>query len=92
LFVALEVYAPFDARMEREIATHIYVLTRVELGAALANDDIACLRELATEQFYAETLTFTVPPVIRTTYAFLVCHGIVFFLIVMKKTKSAWRD
>jgi hypothetical protein len=78
--------------MEREIAAHVYVLARVEPGAALADDDIACLCELATEQFYAETFAFTVPPVIRTTYAFLVCHGIVFFLIVMKKTKSAWRD
>jgi hypothetical protein len=50
--------------VERVIAAHIYIFTRMEARTALTNQDIACNGHLATEQFYAETFTFTVAAVI----------------------------
>ncbi len=51
-----------------------YILTRIVKSAALTDDDVACLSELTTEKFYAESFTFRLTAVLRTTYTFFVCH------------------
>lgn len=70
--------AEFDGAVykgeERVIFTDTHVFTGVVNRAALTNDNVARLCELATEQFDAESLAFRLTSVLRTTYTFLVCH------------------
>ena len=48
---------------------------RVEVGAALADDDLAGLDELAAEALDAEALRVGVAAVTGGTKTLLVCHG-----------------
>ena len=59
---------------EGVIFAHAYVLAGVVYRTALANDDVAGFRELAAEQFDAESFALRLTAVLRTTYTFLVCH------------------
>jgi hypothetical protein len=60
--------------VQREISAEVNVGASVEAGTALANDDIACHCDLATEEFNTESLTNAIATVIGTTYTFLMCH------------------
>jgi hypothetical protein len=60
--------------MQGKVFAHVYIFAWVEFGATLTNEDVSCLSILAAEQFYAEALTVTVPAVVGTTDAFLMCH------------------
>ena len=51
-----------------------YILTRIVNSAALTDDDVACLSELTTEKFDAESFAFRLTAVLGTTYTFFVCH------------------
>ena len=70
--------AEFDGAVykgeERVIFTDTHVFTGVVNRAALTNDNVARLCELAAEQFDAESLAFRLAAVLRTTYTFLMCH------------------
>lgn len=46
----------------------------MEFGAALANDNIACLNRLATEPFDAQSFRFGVPSVFCGSATFFMCH------------------
>jgi hypothetical protein len=51
-----------------------YAGARVEVGAALADDDLACGNYLATEALDAEVLGVGVTTVASGTRAFFMCH------------------
>ena len=57
------------------IATHADVVTGVELGAALTDEDGAGENELAAEAFHAETLAVAVAAVACRSLTFFMCHG-----------------
>ena len=69
-----ERYRSVDQSEERMVLTHADVLTGIVHRAALTDDDVARLGELAAEQFDAESFAFRLTAVLRTTYTFLVCH------------------
>ena len=50
------------------------ILAGQELGAALADDDVACDDRLAAEFFHAETLAYAIAPVLNTALTFFMCH------------------
>jgi hypothetical protein len=50
------------------------VLTGMELGAALTDEDVARRDELAAIAFDAEAFRFGIAAVARTAACFLVCH------------------
>src|SRR3546814_19208843 len=54
----------------------------MELGAALANDDVAGFDRLATIDLHAEILRVGVADVARGTYALFMCHGCFSLLLV----------
>lgn len=72
-----ELYGTIDHSEQGVVFADTYVLTRVVLGATLTHDDVASNDGLTTENFHAETLRMRFTTVVRATYAFLVCHGIV---------------
>lgn len=75
-FFCLESHCPIRERIQGEVLPHANVAARVEFGASLAYDDVSGNGGLATEEFYPESFTLTVPAVVATTYAFLMCHCI----------------
>src|SRR5947209_9842794 len=70
----LKLDVPIDQGIERIIAAHAHVDTRLPVRATLAEDDTAGLQVLATEFFHAEALRLTVAPIARTTHSLFVCH------------------
>src|SRR5690606_20013403 len=54
--------------------------TRMELGAALAHDDVAGADGLATENLHAEVLRVGVATVARGAYALFMCHDLLSLL------------
>src|SRR5262249_38644070 len=62
-------------REERPVAAGADVAARVELGAALADDDRASEDGLAAENFYAKTLRVTLASVGRCALTFFMRHG-----------------
>src|SRR5690606_32660291 len=71
-----------DQREQRVVAAQADARTRVELGAALTDDDVAGLDGLATVHLDAEVLRVGVAAVARGTYALFVCHDCVSLLLV----------
>ena len=59
---------------KRIVLTAADVLTGVDVGAALTNDDLAGLHELTVETLGAETLTAGIASVTGGTKTFFVCH------------------
>src|SRR5450756_1544774 len=70
-----ELHRTWSQREQRVIAAAADVQARVEVGAALANDDLAGRHDLTTEALHAETLSVRVTTVARGARALLVCHG-----------------
>src|SRR5699024_9399985 len=60
---------------ERVVAATADVQARVEVRAALADDDLTGADDLAAEALDTEALGVRVATVARGTRAFLVCHG-----------------
>ena len=69
-----ERYRSVDQGEERMVFAHADILTGIVNRAALTDDDVARLCELAAEQFDTEPFAFRLTAVLRTTYTFLVCH------------------
>src|SRR4051812_9752039 len=61
-------------REQRVVATAADVVARVEVRAALADDDLAGVDDLAAEALHAEALGVGVAPVLGGRGALLVCH------------------
>ena len=67
-----------DEREQRVVAAAADVVTGVEVGAALADDDLAGVDDLAAEALDAEALRVGVATVAGGGRALLVCHGSAF--------------
>lgn len=67
----LELHQSINQRENREITTHLYVATRVELRAALANQNHAWLHQLTTEALHAQSFTIAISSVPGTTRCLL---------------------
>src|SRR5690348_7689214 len=70
-----ELHLAIDQRIKRVVAAEADAGARMELGAALANDDVAGFDGLAAVQLDAEVFRVGVAAVPRGTYALFVCHG-----------------
>ena len=68
----------------------------VEVRAALADDDLAALDDLATEALYAEVLRVGVAPVASGTRALFMCHecsaptGYLMLVILTRVSSERW--
>src|SRR5690606_355317 len=71
-----------DQREQRVVATEADARTRMELGTALADDDVAGLDGLAAVDLHAQVLRVGVAAVARGTYALFMCHGCFSLLLV----------
>src|SRR5690606_18641084 len=60
---------------QREVAAHSDVAARMELGAALAHDDVATKHGLAAELLDAQPLAVAVATVLAGALSFLMGHG-----------------
>ena len=69
-----KVTEPGVEREQRVVAAAADAETRVEVGAALAHDDLAGLDDLAAEALHAEALGVRVATVTGRRCALLVCH------------------
>jgi hypothetical protein len=56
------------------------ILSRMELSATLAYDDVPRLYYLATKQFHTQTFGYGIATVISTTACFLMCHACLLIL------------
>lgn len=89
----LEAYLSFDSNLttffvegnhaigqgeERVVASHTYVLTGMETGAALAYDDVAGDDALAAELLDSEALRSAVASVFTGSLSFFMGHGSLF--------------
>src|SRR6185312_8771571 len=63
-----------DQREQRMVATQADAIARMELGAALAHDDVAGFDGLATVDLDAEVFRVRIATVAAGTYAFFMCH------------------
>ena len=70
----LEADGDVNKGIQRVIAAHTHVGTRMMDGATLADDDVTRLAGLSTPNLHAETLARRLTAVLRTTYTFLMCH------------------
>ena len=71
---ALEVNAAIDESKQRVIAADAHALTRMDVGAALTNQDVAGQNKLTVAALYAQTLGLGITAVLGRTYAFFMCH------------------
>ena len=86
--------APGLEREQRVVAATADAVTGVEVGAALADEDLAGLDDLAAEALHAEELRVGVATVARGARALLVSHGVFYFPVSMAVTRtcvSRWR-
>ena len=67
----VELHRAVDQREQRVVAAHADIGARVELGAALAHDDVAGDHDLAAELLDAEAPAVGVAPVARGAARFL---------------------
>src|SRR6185312_5938999 len=69
-----EVNLAVDQCKQRVVTTQTHAGTRMKLGAALANDDVAGFDGLATVNLDAEVFRVRIATVAAGTYAFFMCH------------------
>src|SRR5450631_2048909 len=69
-----ELHRTGNEREQRVIATTANAVARVEVRATLANDDLACVDDLAAETLDAKKLGVRVAPVARRRCSLFVCH------------------
>src|SRR6266550_2109540 len=65
---------PIDQGIERIIAAHAHVDTRLPVRATLAEDDTTGLQALATEFLHAEALRLAIASIARASHSLFVCH------------------
>src|SRR5690606_27897590 len=70
-----ELHLAVGQREQGVVAAKADVDARMELGATLADDDVAGLDGLATIDLDAQHLRVGIATVARGTYAFFMCHG-----------------
>ncbi len=70
----MEIYGSVYQCVECVVLANTYILARVVLRAALANDDVACNGFLATPNLNTKSLCCRFASVLRTTYTFFMCH------------------
>src|SRR6185437_7539769 len=75
LVLVLELHDAIDERVDREVGAKTHVAARMDLGAALADDDVAGAHVLAAELFHAAIFRAAVATVAARAYAFFVSHG-----------------
>src|SRR5215204_6298488 len=73
---AAELHRPGDEREQGVVTAAAYTEPGVEVGAALPDDDLARVDDLAAEPLDAEALRVGVAPVAGGRRALLVSHGI----------------
>src|SRR5690606_10655912 len=78
-----ELHRAVDQREQGVVAAEADARTRMELGAALADDDVAGLDRLAAVHLHAEVLRVGVAAVARGTYALFMCHDCVSCLLLL---------
>src|SRR5207237_4628752 len=71
---AIEADVAVDQRENRVIAAEADILTRQELGPALADNDVAGDDQLAAESFYTEPLAHAVAAVLNAALSFFMSH------------------
>jgi hypothetical protein len=72
----LKSHKPIDEGKDRVIAAHANAIAGLELGATLADDDIARSYLFATELFHAQSLGMTVSPVSAAAATLFVSHSL----------------
>lgn len=65
------------------------VTSGMEFGASLANDDVTRSGYLATKKLHSKSFAFTVPAIITTADAFLMCHFIGLLDLLMNLNSNA---
>lgn len=81
---AIEEDATVNQRVDGVVAPHAHALAGVELGAALAHDDVAGDDFLTAELLDAEALAAGVATVADGTLTFLMCHDLSWVLGVRR--------
>src|SRR5690348_6462397 len=76
LALVVELDHAVDFGVERVVTSHADVDARVELRAALANDDRSAGDELSREALHAEHFRLRVAAVARRSLSFFVSHGV----------------
>ena len=71
---ALERDAAVHKGEQRVVAAASHVLTRMDVCAALAHQNVAGKDELAVAALHAQALRFRIAAVFRRAYAFFMCH------------------
>ena len=71
---ALEVNAAIDQSEQGVIAADANALTRMDVGAALTDQDVAGQNELTVAALDAEALGLGITAVLGRTYAFFMCQ------------------
>lgn len=57
----------------------------MKLGPALTDDDSACVNDLTTENFDAETFGYAIATILDATLSFFMCHkACVFFCVGLR--------
>src|ERR1041385_6021195 len=65
-----------DFGEQRVVLAQAHVLTRLNAGAALPDDDRTAGHQLAAEGLHAQTLRIRIAPVFGTSQTFLMCHDL----------------
>ena len=81
-----------DEREQRVVAATADAVAGVEVGAALADDDLAGVDDLAAEALDAEALGVGVATVAGGGRALLVCHGSASTSPVSMPVTLTWRE
>lgn len=71
---ALEMNAAINQSVQGVIATDADALTRMDVGAALTDQNVAGQNKLTVAALNAEALGLGITAVLGRTYAFLMCH------------------
>src|ERR1700734_3670820 len=75
LVARAELHIAVSGGEQRVVLAHADIFAGIELGAALAHDDVAGRNDLAAEKLHAEPLARAVAPVARGAAGFLMRHG-----------------
>ena len=69
-----ELYSAIDQCKQSVVLAHTCVLAGMELCSTLAHDDVTGLAGFSSIHLNAQSLAMRFTAVLRTTYAFLMCH------------------
>jgi len=70
----VEQHLTWDFRKNRIVGTHSYILTRMELGPTLTNNNFTCLDKLAAKTLHTQTLGVGITTIAGASATFLMCH------------------